>query len=46
MTQVDHSFVPFQSWTVSVQFIRGDGFIVRDKFTGNAFWAEGRNGVY
>jgi hypothetical protein len=46
MTQVDHMYVPFQSWTVGVQFIRGDGFIVRDKFTGNPFWAEGRNGVY
>ena len=44
--EVDHTFIPFQAWTTSVRTVRGDGFLVRDKFAGNAFWAEGRPGVY
>ncbi len=46
VVQVDHIFMPFQGWTSTVQFIRGDGFLMRDKYAGNPFWAEGRSGPY
>jgi hypothetical protein len=44
--QVDHTFAVYQGWTTNIQVIRGDGFLVRDRYAGNAFWAEGRNGPY
>jgi hypothetical protein len=46
MTQVDHTFVVYQSWTTNIQLIRGDGFIVRNQYVGNPFWAEGRHSPY
>ena len=46
MTEVAHTFAVYQSWTTNIQLSRGDGFIIRNQYVGNPFWAEGRNGPY
>ena len=46
ISQVDHTYVVYQGWTTNIQVIRGDGFLVRDRYAGNPFWAGGRDGPY
>ncbi len=45
-TEVSHDISPFGSWTTSIAFERGDGFIQRNKQTTPPMWLEGRRGPY
>lgn len=38
--QVDHEFLPFQSYTTTIQFDRGTGFVMRSSMEGSPWLAE------
>lgn len=46
MVSVSHTFQPLVTWTTTVQFERGTGFLERNKMKQSPYLAEGRAGPY
>jgi hypothetical protein len=46
VVSVEHAITPLQSWTTTLSFERGTGFLVRNKMPNSPYLAEGRPGVY
>jgi hypothetical protein len=46
VTQVQHVFLPFRTWTTELTLERGTGFLVRNTYVGSPYWAEGRPSAY
>lgn len=46
ITRVVHAFTPLQTWTTSLVLERGTGFLDRNRYEGDPFFADGREGPY
>jgi len=43
---VAHQISPLRTWTSSLSFVRGTGFLVRNQASQSPYWLEGRSGPY
>lgn len=46
VTSVSHSIQPLSTWSTTISFERGTGFLERNRLKGSPFIAEGRDGPY